>query len=91
MKLGLAALLAFALGAQSQSVPPTNLPSSVYERANDAVFAANASKLISGTTIDEVWQVLLDFDVYAEWNPFVRSVCSFSTVLEDRVVVERRA
>lgn len=71
MKVFLAAL-AFTLQACSQSVPPTNLPPSVAERAPDAVFAANASKLLSGTTIDEAWQVLLDFDTYAEWNPFVR-------------------
>jgi len=46
--------------------PPSNLPP-----APTGVFTAQASITIDAP-IDHVWDILLDFSHYADWNPFVR-------------------
>ncbi|KAH6904489.1 hypothetical protein BKA70DRAFT_536621 [Coprinopsis sp. MPI-PUGE-AT-0042] len=45
----------------------TRLPPS----ASDGVFAVTGSSVIDAPR-DKVWEILLDFDSYVEWNPFVR-------------------
>ncbi|KAJ4481177.1 hypothetical protein J3R30DRAFT_3287412 [Lentinula aciculospora] len=40
---------------------------------SSAVFAVSGSSTISAPP-EKVWQTLLDFDSYREWNPFVRSL-----------------
>ncbi|KAI0632967.1 hypothetical protein C8Q77DRAFT_1120723 [Trametes polyzona] len=47
---------------------PTNLPPPTYT----GPFTGNASVVIDAP-IDKVWQALIDFPKYPEWNPFVRS------------------
>ncbi|CAL1698177.1 unnamed protein product [Somion occarium] len=41
-------------------------------RAEDGVFTMTASATIDAP-VEKVWNVLLDFPSYPEWNPFVRS------------------
>ncbi|KAJ3772782.1 hypothetical protein FB446DRAFT_642900 [Lentinula raphanica] len=54
--------------AQSNSTsPPSNLPPAI-----PSVFTVEADILINAP-IDVVWNVLLDFPSYPDWNPFVRS------------------
>ncbi|KAL0570435.1 hypothetical protein V5O48_011529 [Marasmius crinis-equi] len=61
-----ASLLIFAVLATAQN-PPSHLPP-----VSPGVFNASASILINAP-IDQVWNTLLDFPSYPEWNPFVRS------------------
>jgi hypothetical protein len=62
----------FALGAFYATysafgqTPPTNLPP-----ATPGVFSAQSSIIINGP-IETVWDMLLDFPAYPDWNPFVR-------------------
>ncbi|KAG8215318.1 hypothetical protein J3R82DRAFT_8909 [Butyriboletus roseoflavus] len=49
----------------SQGLPPV---------ASDAVFTASASITIDAPR-DLVWQVLMDWGSYQQWNPFVRNQC----------------
>ncbi|KAI0651198.1 hypothetical protein C8Q79DRAFT_18231 [Trametes meyenii] len=47
---------------------PSNLPPPSY----NGPFTVNATVTIDAP-IDKVWEILLDFPKYTEWNPFVRS------------------
>lgn len=58
-----------ALTSASLAYAQTNLP----PLANDTVFAVGTNITIDAP-IDAVWDVLLDWDNYADWNPFVRYV-----------------
>ncbi|KAF5350375.1 hypothetical protein D9758_012477 [Tetrapyrgos nigripes] len=55
--------------------PPTNLPS-----VDPGVFSVKASILINAS-VEEVWNAVLDFPSYPEWNPFVRSQIITSPLL----------
>ncbi|GJE92890.1 SRPBCC domain-containing protein [Phanerochaete sordida] len=46
--------------------------SDVPPRAEDSVLAVTASAVIDAP-VEKVWEVLLDFPAYPEWNTFVRS------------------
>ena len=63
MRSPLAVVLTAAFVAYAQ----TNLP----PLADGTVFAVGTNITINAP-IDTVWDVLLDWDNYAEWNPFVR-------------------
>lgn len=42
---------------------------------NTTGFAAKLSTEITiNASIDKVWKILTDFDNYAEWNPFIKSI-----------------
>jgi len=68
----IATVLSLSLLVQSQSIPPSHIPPAVKENEAEAAFVASASKLISGASIDEAWNALIDFSAYPQWNPFVR-------------------
>ncbi|KAJ4474480.1 hypothetical protein J3R30DRAFT_3295417 [Lentinula aciculospora] len=55
------------LGISNSSTPPSNLPPAV-----PSIFTVEANILIDAP-IDVVWNVLLGFPNYPDWNPFVRS------------------
>lgn len=59
-------LLSSPVDAQT---PPSNLPVS----APGSILTVQASALIDAP-IETAWNVLLDFQAYPEWNPFVRLV-----------------
>ncbi|CAA7259150.1 unnamed protein product [Cyclocybe aegerita] len=80
----IAFLGAYCAGAQT---PPSNLPP-----ATTGIFTVQASVIINAP-IEKVWNTLLDFPSYAQWNPFVRSQVVTSAIwvpLEDQTPHENQ-
>lgn len=69
-----AALLCLLLALPLQVASQTNLPP-----AEPGIFTAQGSSLINAP-IEDVWDAILDFESYPDWNPFARSMVLIDSV-----------